>query len=343
MMSTNRDLYAYQTPRTARMLLSHRLFAPVAGAMLLAMVAMPGAIGASAVNHDLLAMPAAGTVVDTDGDGLSDGLEADLGTDPNDTDTDEDLVSDGDEYDAGSDPLNGSSVPDDIDGDLLSNEQEADLGTDPLDADTDDDGLTDFGEIGFEPGSGTGTDPLDADSDDDGFNDGAENTAGSDPNDPASTPDTTPADADGDGLTRAEELEIGTNPDDFDTDGDGVNDGAEYNADQFGTNPLNPDTDGDGYNDGDELFFYGTDPNDADDFPAEDESPAPSASSAPSGSSAPSAKPSNAPSTGGPVSGLPSTGSGSALGSEDGGLMALFAGGTLAAIAAAFGLRRRQA
>jgi hypothetical protein len=42
--------------------------------------------------------------VDSDGDGLSDGEEADLGTDPDDRDTDDDGVEDGDEVTAGTDP-----------------------------------------------------------------------------------------------------------------------------------------------------------------------------------------------------------------------------------------------
>jgi len=53
----------------------------------------------------------AGEPVDTDGDGLSDGLEADLGTNPNDTDSDDDGATDGEEYDAGTDPLDANDVP----------------------------------------------------------------------------------------------------------------------------------------------------------------------------------------------------------------------------------------
>ena len=43
-----------------------------------------------------------------------------------------------------------------------------------------------------------------------------------------------------------------------DTDGDGLNDGAEVLTHK--TDPLNPDTDGDGLKDGPEVHTYGTDP-----------------------------------------------------------------------------------
>ena len=47
---------------------------------------------------------------DSDGDGLSDGDEADLGTDPDDEDSDGDGLSDGDEVDAGTSPTNPYSM-----------------------------------------------------------------------------------------------------------------------------------------------------------------------------------------------------------------------------------------
>lgn len=158
--------------------------------------------------------------VDTDGDGLTDAEEAELGTDPTNPDTDEDGLFDGEEvreggpgtdptkYDTdgdgfgdnqevvtGSDPLDPESVPAtgepgvDSDGDLLTDVQEAEIGTDPNNPDTDGDGLTDFAEVGFEPGSSTGTDPLNSDTDGDGLNDGEEINNGTDPNDPNDPPD----------------------------------------------------------------------------------------------------------------------------------------------------------
>jgi outer membrane protein OmpA-like peptidoglycan-associated protein len=66
------------------------------------------------------------------------------------------------------------------------------------------------------------------------------------------------SDKDGDGLTKSEEKELGTDPNNPDTDGDGLNDGAEVRT-NF-TNPKNPDTDGDGLKDGEEVTTYKTDP-----------------------------------------------------------------------------------
>jgi hypothetical protein len=57
-------------------------------------------------------------------------------------------------------------------------------------------------------------------------------------------------DQDSDGLTNLQEFMLGTNPGNADTDGDGVNDGAEVNRAAGATNPLNPDTDQDGLGDG---------------------------------------------------------------------------------------------
>lgn len=70
------------------------------------------------------------------------------------------------------------------------------------------------------------------------------------------------SDHDGDGLTLREEQELGTDPNNPDTDGDGLWDGDEVR--KYYTNPLNPDTDGDGLSDGDEVLKYKTDPNKAD-------------------------------------------------------------------------------
>ncbi len=62
-------------------------------------------------------------------------------------------------------------------------------------------------------------------------------------------------DTDGDGLTDDHEDLIGTDPNDADSDDDGIGDGEEVNpgADGFVTDPLDPDTDGDGLQDGTET------------------------------------------------------------------------------------------
>ncbi len=65
-------------------------------------------------------------------------------------------------------------------------------------------------------------------------------------------------DDDNDGLTNAEERRYGTDPNNPDTDGDGLTDGEEVK--RYHTNPLNPDTDGDGLPDGEEVQQYHTDP-----------------------------------------------------------------------------------
>lgn len=65
-------------------------------------------------------------------------------------------------------------------------------------------------------------------------------------------------DDDKDGLTNAREEQLGTDPENPDTDGDGLKDGAE--VDQYKTNPLNKDTDGDTLTDGDEVMKYSTNP-----------------------------------------------------------------------------------
>ncbi len=78
------------------------------------------------------------------------------------------------------------------------------------------------------------------DSDGDGLSDDQENAIGTDPQNP---------DTDADGLTDGEEvLKYVTDPLDADSDDDILSDGKEVNV--YGTNPLNPDTSGDGMKDG---------------------------------------------------------------------------------------------
>lgn len=99
--------------------------------------------------------------IDSDGDGLSDEEELELGTDPLNPDTDDDGIPDGQEIDLGTDPLNS-----DTDGDILYDGGELVHGTDPLNPDTDGDGLSDGDEVYF-----YNTDPLNPDTDGDGVSD----------------------------------------------------------------------------------------------------------------------------------------------------------------------------
>lgn len=137
-------------------------------------------------------------VVDTDGDGLTDVEEKELGTDPNTADTDGDGLVDGpevNEYDT--DPLTA-----DTDGDGLNDGDEINsYNTDPTEADTDGDGLNDGEEV-----NEYRTDPTAADSDQDGLNDYDEvNEYNTDPNN---------ADSDGDGFTDSQEIDMETDPND---------------------------------------------------------------------------------------------------------------------------------
>jgi hypothetical protein len=207
---------------------------------------------------------------DTDGDGLTDAEETELGTDPAIVDTDEDELGDGDEVDAGSDPLEP-----DTDGDGILDGAEVANGTDPTKADTDGDGISDPDELDL------GTDPTKADTDGDGLDDGREVELGTNPFSPDSDGDglldgeevdeydTDPLveDTDGDGLTDGEEVDTdgpegdadtgtGSDPNVVDTDGDGLTDAEEV---ELGTDPTKVDTDGDGLTDGEEVGFEGPD------------------------------------------------------------------------------------
>ena len=73
----------------------------------------------------------------------------------------------------------------------------------------------------------------------------------------AAAPPAGTGDADNDALTDAEEADLGTDPNNPDTDGDGLVDVDEFNL--YGTNGAVFDTDGDGVGDGDEVAA-GTNP-----------------------------------------------------------------------------------
>ncbi|WP_394970229.1 gliding motility-associated C-terminal domain-containing protein [uncultured Croceitalea sp.] len=182
---------------------------------------------------------------DCDNDGLTRDEELAAGTDPEDPDTDGDGISDGQEVNTdNTDPL------DDCDS----------VGGTPLGtSDCDNDGLTNDEETtGVDDPStpanpnGNTTDPNNPDTDGDGISDGQEALDGTDPNDSCDSVGGTPlgtSDCDNDGLTNDEEV---TGTDDPST---------PANPNGTTTNPNNPDTDGDGINDGQETLD-GTDPND---------------------------------------------------------------------------------
>jgi hypothetical protein len=137
----------------------------------------------------------------------------------------------------------------DTDGDGLTHAAEVQAGTDPTNSDSDGDGLNDGDEV-----NQYGTNPTSSDSDGDGHTDSAEVwNSGTNPNDPGSYP--VPEDQqdwDRDGLTNGQEWwQYGTDASNPDTDGDGLNDGADVLA---GSSPTNPDTDGDRLNDGAEVL-----------------------------------------------------------------------------------------
>ncbi len=151
--------------------------------------------------------------VDTDNDGLSDFDEIyTYFTNPTNADSDGDGYSDGVEIALGSLP-NDPSVPDntiiDNDFDGLSNDLELLNNTKVNVFDTDNDGLSDWYEINVST-----TDPLNADSDGDKLSDGAEiNITQTNPN---------LRDSDGDGIDDGIEVALKLDPNDQDTDKNGV-------------------------------------------------------------------------------------------------------------------------
>ncbi|QII44183.1 hypothetical protein GVT53_05680 [Flagellimonas oceani] len=222
---------------------------------------------------------------DDDGDGLTNGEEAVLGTDPDDPDTDGDGVDDGQEVTDTDDPL-----------DPCDPTQAAGYsGYDATNtiwaaADCDGDGVTNGDE------DTNGTDPYDnTDTDGDGAPDDLETANGTDLNDPCDPVqaagytgyDSTnaiwaAADCDGDGVINGDEFTNGTDPyaASSDTDGDGIDDDNEINNGTDENDPCSPtqaagytgydatntiwaaaDCDSDGVTNGDEDT-NGTDPYD---------------------------------------------------------------------------------
>jgi hypothetical protein len=207
-------------------------------------------------------------IADADKDGLSDGLEQEIGSNPNDADSDDDGLTDGLEIDPAVD----------TDGDGLRN---------VLDVDSDNDALYD----GTEAGKGCdemGTDaaaghciadadpahttsPIARDSDLGGATDGSEDANRNGAVDSGETSptsgddDASIADTDSDGLSDALEIAVNTSTNDQDSDDDGVLDGLEENpaddTDGDGEiNLLDDDSDNDGLKDGTERGFNCMDP-----------------------------------------------------------------------------------
>ncbi len=189
---------------------------------------------------------------DEDNDGLSNGEERQLGTNPRNPDTDGDGLKDGEEVNR----YRTNPLKQDSDGDGLNDGEEVQTyHTDPLNQDTDGDGLSDGDEV-----LKYHTDPLKIDTDGDGLKDGEEVLKYH--TDPLKT------DTDGDGLSDWDEVKIyHTDPTKLDTDGDGLSDGEEVN--KYHTDPLKVDTDGGGVPDNIEVK-RGTNPLDPkDDNPKE--------------------------------------------------------------------------
>ena len=140
---------------------------------------------------------------------------------------------------------------DDIDGDGLTNAEEQAAGTDPTSADSDGDGITDATEEAI------GSDPNSWDSDGDGKADGEELL------DEESS------------ITQAEEVVIDTTKlekavEYTDSDGDGISDLKEM---ELGTDPNDADSDNDGLTDGDEVLNKDTNPNEVTQINLEETTP----------------------------------------------------------------------
>ena len=85
--------------------------------------------------------------LDTDNDGLTDDVEASLGTETDNFDTDADGIDDSYEVFHGMDPKNADDAQEDFDGDGLSNLEEFQNSSSPHDRDTDADGFWDNVEV----------------------------------------------------------------------------------------------------------------------------------------------------------------------------------------------------
>ncbi|MBY9008169.1 MAG: PKD domain-containing protein [Candidatus Lokiarchaeota archaeon] len=218
--------------------------------------------------------------IDTNGNGFSDEIEAQLAESGHTIwdaeDSDEDGYSDVIE-----EAITGTSIDDpdcDDDGlydgtDSSTGFGELTFGTDPWDPDSDDDDLEDGFEVfGWNITVNSNkvyvsSNPILPDTDNDGLSDYEEfimkfdpRTADTDSDGLVDTIDPYPIhyDYDQDGLSDFEELRIGTDLNNSDTDGDSLTDGQEVNGWHFKTNPLSQDSDHDLLSDGSEIMSYKT-------------------------------------------------------------------------------------
>lgn len=216
------------------------------------------------------------TEVDSDGGTVSEGLEDrdqdgvwdTWETNPNDGS--DDLDNDGDGIPDALEDLCGGADTTDRDGDGIPDEDEGFADTDGdgtpdfCEEDDDDDGVTTAEELGEDGTTETDSDGdgkpdyQDSDSDDNGIDDGDEPDGDADcdgildRNDLDET-DGECADPDADGVTNADEDICGSNPENPDTDGDGIGDAEESCEDDVDCDGLpdrlDADTDPDGCND----------------------------------------------------------------------------------------------
>lgn len=208
-----------------------------------------------------------------DGDAFGDACDAD---------DDGDTMADSWETDHGLDPLDAADAGNNDDADSLSNLQEFDIRltwqyttTDPANPDSDNDSVNDDidncpGTANTDQANGDGDtfgDVCDNDQDNDGLPDSWEAANGF-----STSSDSSADDPDGDNLTNEEEFLAGTNPNQPDTDSDGINDDLD-NCPLMGNNDqTDQDTDGigdacDSDRDGDGIsnhqeYIDGTNPDD---------------------------------------------------------------------------------